>query len=87
MGERAAVLTEIARVVKPTGILGVMKFKKIDGPPGPPIHIRLSPVKVVDSLSPYSFEQERSVDVGPHNYVIILKKNNSLPRKSQHPQK
>jgi ubiquinone/menaquinone biosynthesis C-methylase UbiE len=27
------VLTEIARVVKPSGILAVMEFKKIDGPP------------------------------------------------------
>ena len=36
------VLTEIVRVVKPTGILAVMEFKKIDGPPGPPIYIRLS---------------------------------------------
>ena len=37
------VLTEIVRVVKPAGILAVMEFKKIDGPPGPPKHIRLSP--------------------------------------------
>jgi ubiquinone/menaquinone biosynthesis C-methylase UbiE len=68
------VLTEIARVVKPTGILAVMEFKKIDGPPGPPIHIRLSPEEVTDRLAPYGFEKEHSVDVGPYNYLIILKK-------------
>ncbi len=68
------VLTEIARVVKPTGILAVMEFKKIDGPPGPPIHIRLSPAEVTDRLDPYGFEKERSVDVGPYNYLIMLKK-------------
>jgi ubiquinone/menaquinone biosynthesis C-methylase UbiE len=68
------VLTEIARVVKPTGILAVMEFKKIDGPPGPPMHIRLSPAEVADRLAPYGFEKERSVDVGPYNYLIMLKK-------------
>ena len=68
------VLREIARVVKPTGILAVMDFKKIDGPPGPPIHIRLSPAEVADRLDPYGFDKERSVDVGPYNYLIILKK-------------
>ena len=81
------VLTEVARVVKPTGILAVMEFKKIDGPPGPPMHIRLSPAEVVDRLAPYGFEKERSVDVGPYNYLITLIKINSLPRKSQHPQR
>jgi len=68
------VLAEIARVVKPTGILAVMEFKKIDGPPGPPIHIRLSPAEVTDWLDPYGFKKERSVDVGPYNYLIMLKK-------------
>ena len=68
------VLTEIARVVKPTGILAVMEFKKIDGPPGPPIHIRLSPEEVTDRLEPYSFKKERIADVGPYNYLILFKK-------------
>ena len=71
---RAAVLTEIARVVKPNGILAVMEFKKIDGPPGPPIHIRLSPTEVADRLGPYGFEKKHAVDVGPYNHLIILKK-------------
>lgn len=68
MREIAAVLTEIARVVKPTGILGVMKFKKIDGPPGPPIHIRLSPTEVADRLGPYGFEK---YSIGNLQYSIF----------------
>jgi ubiquinone/menaquinone biosynthesis C-methylase UbiE len=69
------VLTEIGRVVKPAGILAVMEFKKIDGPPGPPKHIRLSPQDVADRLAPYGFKKERTADVGPHNYLILFKKN------------
>jgi ubiquinone/menaquinone biosynthesis C-methylase UbiE len=72
-------LNEIVRVVKPTGILAVMEFKKIDGPPGPPKHIRLSPEDVTDRLGPYGFKKERTVDVGPYNYLILLAKNDSSP--------
>ncbi len=68
------VLTEIVRVVKPTGILAVMEFQKIDGPPGPPIHVRLSPAEVTERLGPYGFKKDRSVVVGPYNYLIMLKK-------------
>ena len=68
------VLNEIVRVVKPAGCLAVMEFKKIDGPPGPPIHIRLSPEEVADMLDPYGFKKEHTVDVGPYNYLILLKK-------------
>jgi ubiquinone/menaquinone biosynthesis C-methylase UbiE len=70
-------LTEIARVITPTGILAVMEFNKIDGPPGPPIDIRLSPAEVSDLLDPYGFEKERYVDVGPYNYLMMLKKINN----------
>ncbi len=69
------VLKEIVRVVKPGGILAVMEFKKIDGPPGPPIHIRLSPENVTDMLGPYGFKQKRLADVGPYNYLISLKRS------------
>jgi ubiquinone/menaquinone biosynthesis C-methylase UbiE len=68
------VLNDIVRVVKPAGILAVMEFKKIDGPPGPPKHIRLSPEDVADRLGPYGFKKERTADVGPCNYLTLLRK-------------
>ncbi len=67
------VLNEILRVVKPAGRLAVMEFKKIDGPPGPPKHIRLSPEDVTDRLDPYGFKKERTADVGPNNYLMLFK--------------
>ena len=73
------VLNEIVRVVKPAGRLAVMEFKKIDGPPGPPIHVRLTPENVADMLDPYGFKKEHTVDVGPYNYLILLKNMNSSP--------
>ena len=68
------VLQETARVVKSNGMLAIMEFKKIDGPPGPPRHIRLSPEQVDDLLTPFGFKQEHFADVGPYNYLLLYKK-------------
>ena len=51
-----------------------MVFKKIDGPPGPPLHIRLSPKDVDNLLAPFGFKQEHHADVGPYNYLVLYKK-------------
>ena len=40
-------MREIARAIKPEGILAVVEFKKKEGPPGPPKPVRLSPEEVV----------------------------------------
>jgi len=68
------VLGEVVRVLKPDGLLAIVEFKKIDGPPGPPVHIRLSPEEVGDMLGPYGFAEERFEDIGPYNYLILFKK-------------
>ena len=56
----------------------VMEFKKIDGPPGPPLHIRLSPEDVENLLAPFGFKQEHLADVGPYNYLMLYKKHDIL---------
>ena len=68
------VLHEVARVLKPAGRLAIVEFKKIDGPPGPPAHIRLAPEAVGDMLAPFGFTEERLVDVGPYNYLLLFRK-------------
>jgi ubiquinone/menaquinone biosynthesis C-methylase UbiE len=70
-----AVFPETVRVVKPGGILAIMEFKKIDGPPGPPRHIRLAPEQVNDLLTPFGFKRVHFVDVGPYNYLMLFKLN------------
>jgi ubiquinone/menaquinone biosynthesis C-methylase UbiE len=69
------VLDEIVRVIKPNGILAIMEFKKIDGPPGPPRHIRLAPEQVDDMLAPYGFTRKFFTEVGPYNYLMRFKIN------------
>ncbi|MBI5055338.1 MAG: methyltransferase domain-containing protein [Nitrospirae bacterium] len=65
-------LREAARVLKPGGRLVIIEFKKIEGPPGPPAAIRLSPEELEKVVSPYGFKQEKVVDAGPHNYLSVF---------------
>jgi len=67
-----AVMQEIVRVMKPEGTLAILEYKKIDGPPGPPKSVRLSPQEVDKFLSPYSFKQLRVTEVGPDHYLQIF---------------
>lgn len=62
-------LKEIARVLKPAGMVAIVEFKKIEGPPGPPIDIRLSAEEVERIVRPYSLVKEYVVDIGPYNYL------------------
>ena len=69
------VLPEVVRVLKPDGMLAIVEFKKIDGPPGPPKHIRLMPEAVTVIVVPYGFSKERLTDIGPYNYLMIFRKD------------
>ena len=69
------VLHEVVRVLKTDGILAIVEFKKIDGPPGPPLHIRLSPEEVSDILGAYGFKEFRLAEIGPYNYLMLFSKS------------
>lgn len=70
-GTAAGALAEVARVVKPGGILAIVEFKKIPGPPGPPLNIRLAPAEVAALVRPYGFQQVgEDLEVGPYNYLL-----------------
>ena len=70
----AGVLQETVRVIKPGGTLAVMEYKKIDGPPGPPKVMRMSPQEVENYSAVYGFEKEQITEVGPYHYLMQLKK-------------
>jgi len=65
-------LREVRRVLNPEGILAIIEFKKIDGPPGPPLQIRLSPGDVERILNAFGFKKKWTYPVGPYNYLIAL---------------
>jgi ubiquinone/menaquinone biosynthesis C-methylase UbiE len=66
------VLKEVVRMLKPQGHLAIMEFKKIEGPPGPPMAIRLSPEEVESIVAPYGFKKDLLSEVGPYNYLTVF---------------
>ena len=71
-GQAEGALAETARLVKPDGRLAVVEFKKIEGPPGPPRHIRLSPQEVAGLALPYGFLRPKIVDLSPQLYLAVF---------------
>jgi ubiquinone/menaquinone biosynthesis C-methylase UbiE len=71
-GTAAGALAEVARIIKAGGQLAIVEFDKIDGPPGPPRHIRLDPDEVEALVAPYGFARQQTVKLGPYNYLITF---------------
>jgi ubiquinone/menaquinone biosynthesis C-methylase UbiE len=71
-GQAEGALAELSRLVKPSGRLAVVEFKKIAGTPGPPLAIRLSPEEVAALLRPYDFVPGETLDLSPHIYLVLL---------------
>lgn len=78
-GEVPGVMTETARVMKSGSTLAVVEFQKIDGPPGPPISIRMTPEELEALISGYGFKKARVVEVGPIHYAAMFR---AVPRNS-----
>jgi ubiquinone/menaquinone biosynthesis C-methylase UbiE len=74
-----AALKEVARVLKDQGTLALVEFKKMDGPPGPPIRIRLSPEESAAHLQPFGFVMTRQLDIGPYHYLALFTYHASKP--------
>lgn len=62
-------LTEIARLLKPGGRLVIVEFRKMEGPPGPPLDIRFSPEELDKLVSPFGFEKMRTLEAGEYFYL------------------
>jgi ubiquinone/menaquinone biosynthesis C-methylase UbiE len=72
-GKHGSALAEIVRVLKPGGQLAIVEFEKIDGPPGPPRHIRLAPADVEGLLAPLGFSGGDTTPLSPQLYLTQLR--------------
>lgn len=72
-GQAGTVLKQIKTLLKPYGRLAVIEFKKIEGPPGPPVSIRLSEDEVDDLVSGYGFKKVKTIDIGDYNYLTLFR--------------
>ena len=68
-GQRTAI-QEIARLLKPGGMLNIVEFKKIDKGPGPPLRIRMDEQDVDSLVTKHGFTKVAGADVGEFNYLL-----------------
>lgn len=72
VGRAEAVLKNVKRLLRPGGCLAVIEFKKIQGPPGPPIEIRLNSTEVENLAAGQGFANKGSADLGPYTYLMTF---------------
>ena len=72
-GQEDVVLEKVKRILRPGGCLAVIEFKKIQGPPGPPIQIRLDPAQVEAMVSGHGFVKNQEADMGEYNYLVTFR--------------
>lgn len=73
VNQSGAVLKEIKTILKPGGHLAVIEFKKVEGPPGPPIQIRLSEGEVDELVTGYGFRKLKTTVIGDYNYLMTFR--------------
>jgi ubiquinone/menaquinone biosynthesis C-methylase UbiE len=72
-GTDGKAFSEVCRVVRPGGRLAVVEFKKIEGPPGPPVDIRLSETDLAAYMAPHGFAPESETEIGPVLYLSMFR--------------
>lgn len=68
--EGPATLRECRRILKPSGRLGIVDWKKIDQDEGPPREHRLDEGEAAAVLRDAGFRPMRTFDAGPYHYAI-----------------
>ena len=72
-GVAEGALEEVFRVMKRDGLLAILEFEKVDGPPGPPLSSRLSAEEVEEKVIPHGFEIIKVTSAGEYNYLMIFR--------------
>jgi ubiquinone/menaquinone biosynthesis C-methylase UbiE len=62
MVQPVVLLRNVARALKPNGVIGIINFKKDGGGPGPPMEERVEPAKVIADAKAAGLELKRRPD-------------------------
>ena len=72
-GGAAGALKELARLLRPGGLLLVVEFRVMEGPPGPPAGVRLAPERVEELCRAAGFRMTGRFEAGQFNYAMVFK--------------
>ena len=67
---RALFFKELKRLVKDGGKVGIIEWKKIPSPQGPPLRERISPAAMRQMLAENGFAVKKTFSLGAHNYAV-----------------
>ena len=73
-GEEKQVINEIKRLLKNTGELIIVEFKKKSNTPGPKYDERLAADELENIIGEYGFKKEKTFEVGQLHYAIVFSK-------------
>jgi ubiquinone/menaquinone biosynthesis C-methylase UbiE len=65
-------MKEVQRVLTAGGRLAIIEFRKMQGPPGPPVEIRLSPEELNQYISRYGFRNITTTGAGEYTYLSLF---------------
>ena len=71
---KAAMMSEINRILRDEGKFAVIEFNKRDTSMGPPMHLRLDQTEVETILRENGFAKINSFDLGENMYCMVFKK-------------
>ena len=73
-GTHEGALDQVRRVLAAGSVVGILEFRKVDPPPGPPRDIRLAPSQVDAMVGSRGFVKMGYVEVGDCMYLSTYKK-------------
>lgn len=56
------------------GFLTIVEFRKIDGPPGPPIGVRITLEDIEQTITPFGFKRKKILDAGLYHHGMVFKR-------------
>jgi ubiquinone/menaquinone biosynthesis C-methylase UbiE len=77
--DAAMVLRNARKMIKPSGKLVNLDWKKVQTELGPPVEIRFDATKASRLISEAGFEVESVRDSGPNHYVVTAKPGHAVP--------
>jgi ubiquinone/menaquinone biosynthesis C-methylase UbiE len=73
VGDKEAFFEEVRRISKPTAVIVIVDWKKVQTKHGPPFEMRLSEDEAKRVLAENGFCVIKQVNVGPYHYELICK--------------
>jgi ubiquinone/menaquinone biosynthesis C-methylase UbiE len=74
MDEPVTLLRNVARSLKPTGLLGIVDFTKEGFGPGPPMEERVDPERIIRDAQAAGLKLRSRPDILPYQYLLVFER-------------